>query len=204
MIAAIILAAGASTRMGENKLLIENKDGRPLIAGVTDAAIEAGLDPVIVVTGNDAERIGAALAGRSVRFAHNPRYRDGLAESLKTGLAALPDKIEGALICLGDMPDVATAHMTRVVSAFDPECGAAICVPTWQGRRGNPVLFARSFFAEMMTLSGDVGARGLIAANPGHVHEVPMDDDAVAIDLDTAEALSDYRERQQKKEPKPT
>ncbi len=204
MIAAVILAAGASTRMGENKLLIENDHGRPLIAGVTEAAIEARFDPVIVVTGHDAERIRAALDGFSVRFAHNPRYRDGLAESLKTGLAALPDKIEGALICLGDMPDVAMAHLNRVVSSFDPEGGAAICVPTWQGRRGNPVLFARSFFAEMMTLSGDVGARGLITANPDHVHEVPMDDEAVVMDLDTAEALSTYRVRQQKTERKPT
>ena len=195
MIAAVILAAGTSARMGTNKLLIEVDAGRPIVARVADAAIEAGLNPVIVVTGHEAERVRAALAGRLVRFEHNPRYVDGLAESLKTGLAALPDEAAGALICLGDMPDVNAAHMARIVSAFDPEGGGQICVPVWQGRRGNPVLFARRFFGEMMNLSGDVGARGLIAANPDSVREVPMEDDAVVTDLDTAEALSAYRRR---------
>ena len=195
MIGAVILAAGSSARMGTNKLLIEIDAGRPIVARVADAAIDAGLSPVVVVTGHEAERVRAALAGSLVTFAHNPRYKDGLAESLKTGLAALPDEVAAALICLGDMPDVDAGHMTRIVSAFDPEGGGEICVPTWQGKRGNPVLFARRFFGEMMNLSGDVGARGLIAANPDLVREVSMEDDAVVTDLDTAAAMSAYRKR---------
>lgn len=193
MIAAILLAAGTSSRMGQNKLLIEVEEGRPIVAHVADAAIEAGLKPVIVVSGHEADLVHRALEGRAVTFAHNPNYRDGLAGSLKTGLAALPADVDGALICLGDMPGVSANHIGRIVSAFDPEQGAAICVPTWQEKRGNPVLFARSFFADMMALSGDVGARGLIAANPGSVREVPMDDDAVVTDLDTANDVAAYR-----------
>jgi molybdenum cofactor cytidylyltransferase len=195
VIAALILAAGASTRMGANKLLIEGDDGRALVAGVADAAIEAGLNPVVVVTGHDADSVRAVLAGCPVRFVHNQQYKDGLASSLKTGIATLPDTTDGALICLGDMPDVTAQHMARIVAAFDPEKGAAVCVPTRQGKRGNPVLFGRRYFAEMMTLSGDVGARGLIAAHKNFVIEVPMDDDAVLTDMDTAEDLAAYRNR---------
>lgn len=194
MIAAIVLAAGMATRMGRNKLLI-SIDGSPLVCRVADAALETGLEPVVVVTGHEAEAIRRALAGRPVLFAHNPRFAEGLAESLKSGLAALPAEATGALVCLGDMPAVGAAHMSRIVAAFDPTGGGTICVPTHGGRRGNPVLFARQLFAEMGALSGDVGARGLMAKHPGLVREVPMDDDAVLTDLDTAESLTAYCQR---------
>lgn len=194
MIAAVILAAGLSSRMGRNKLLIELDDGRPMIAHVADAAIEAGLKPVIVVTGHEAENVQGVLKGCAVTCVRNARYEGGLSESLKAGLTALPESVDGALICLGDMPGVASGHMIRIVSAFAPEKSAAICVPTWRGRRGNPVLFARSFFAEMMALSGDVGARGLIKAHADQVIEVSMDDGAVLTDVDTDTDLKALRQ----------
>lgn len=193
MIAAVILAAGTASRMGRNKLLIEI-GGRPLIARVADAALGVGLTPVVVVTGYEAERVQAVLAGRAVRFVHNALYAEGLAGSLKTGLAALAPQTEGALICLGDMPGVTASHMRRIVAAFDPAHGAAICVPTHGGRRGNPVLIGRGQFGEIATLSGDIGARDVIARHADLVREVPMDDDAVLTDLDTAEELGRYLE----------
>ncbi len=193
MIAAIILAAGMATRMGKNKLLIEI-DGRPLVARVADAALGAGLTPVVVVTGHEADRMRATLEGRPVAYAHNPDFAAGMAGSLKTGLAVLPAETSGVLVCLSDMPDVSSAHIVRIVAAF-PADGRAIHVPTHRGRRGNPVLLGRPFFAEIQTLTGDVGARGLIAKHPDLVREVPMDDDAVLTDLDTAESLLAYRNR---------
>ncbi|MBE0529752.1 MAG: nucleotidyltransferase family protein [Rhodospirillales bacterium] len=193
MIAAIILAAGMATRMGENKLLVEIDD-RPLVARVVDAALGAELTSVVVVTGHEADRVRAALEGRPVSYAHNPDFAAGMAGSLKAGLAVLPAETMGALVCLGDMPDVSSAHISRIVAAFPPD-GRAICVPTRQGRRGNPVLLGRPFFAEMQALTGDVGARGLIAKHPDLVREIPMDDDAVLTDLDTAESWLAYRKR---------
>lgn len=193
MIAAIILAAGMATRMGENKLLIEI-DGRPLVARAADAALGAGLAPVVVVTGHEADRVRAALEGRPVTYAHNPDFATGLAGSLKAGLAVLPAETTGVLVCLGDMPDVSSAHLSRIIAAF-PADGRAIHVPTRQGRRGNPVLLGRPLFAEMQVLTGDVGARGLIAKHPDLVREIAMDDDAVLTDLDTAKSWLAYKNR---------
>jgi molybdenum cofactor cytidylyltransferase len=117
-----------------------------------------------------------------------------MAGSLKAGLAVLPADALGTLVCLGDMPDVSSAHISRIVAAF-PADGRAICVPTRHGRRGNPVLLGRPFFAELQALTGDVGARGLIAKHPDLVREIAMDDDAVLTDLDTAESWLAYRKR---------
>lgn len=193
MIAAIILAAGMANRMGENKLLIEI-DGRSLVARVADAALGAGLAPVVVVTGHEGNRVRANLEGRAVTYAHNPDFATGMAGSLKAGLSVLPAETSGALVCLGDMPDVSSAHMKRIIAAF-PADGRAIHVPTRHGRRGNPVLLGRPFFAEMQALTGDVGARGLMVKYPDLVREIAMDDDAVLIDLDTAESWLVYKNR---------
>lgn len=194
MIAAIILAAGLAIRMGRNKLLIDI-DGCPLICRVADAVLGAGVSPVIVVTGHESDRIREALKNQPITFTHNPDFAKGLAESLKTGLAALPAETDGVLVCLGDMPDISAAHVSRIVAAFDPADDAAICVPARNGKRGNPVLLGRQFFPEMRALSGDAGARGLIAKHADFVREVPMNDDAVLTDLDTAESLAAYRDR---------
>ena len=122
---------------------------------------------------------------------HNPDYASGLSSSLRRGLAALPEDIDGVLVCLGDMPRIAPPMVNRLIAAFNPLEGRAICVPTWQGKRGNPVLFARRFFAEMQEVAGDTGARALIGEHAEAVCEVPMDDDAVLLDVDTPEALAE-------------
>ena len=94
------------------------------------------------------------------------------------------------MVCLGDMPRVSPKAIDRLIAAFNPLEGRAICVPTWQGKRGNPVLFARRFFPEMLEVSGDVGARALIGEHAEVVCEVAMDDDAVLVDVDTPEMLA--------------
>jgi len=189
-VAAIVLAAGQSRRMGTVNKLLAEIDGLAMVARVVDAALASHADPVAVVTGHEADRVRAVLAGRPLVFADNRDFAAGLSTSLKVGLAALPDEVTAALVCLGDMPALKAGQLDRLIAAYDPVEGRAICVPTHLGKRGNPVLWDRRFFAEMAGLSGDVGARHLIGANAELVVEVEMDDDAVLIDIDSPAALT--------------
>lgn len=189
-IAALVLAAGQSRRMGPQNKLLAAVDGEPMIARVVDNVLASQARPVVVVTGYESASVREALAGRPVELVDNPRFADGLSSSLRCGLRALPPDVEGALICLGDMPRVTPDQLDRLIAAFNPVEGRAICVPTVQGKRGNPVLFARRFFEAMETVSGDVGARHLIGEAPDLVCEVEMADRGVLLDIDTPAALS--------------
>ncbi|HEM45676.1 MAG TPA: 4-diphosphocytidyl-2C-methyl-D-erythritol kinase, partial [Alphaproteobacteria bacterium] len=189
-IAAVVLAAGQSRRMGPQNKMLATVDGEPMIARVVDNVLASQARPVVVVTGYESARVREALAGRPVELVDNPRFAEGLSFSLRCGLRALPPDIEGALICLGDMPRVTPDQLDRLIAAFNPVEGRAICVPTVQGKRGNPVLFARRFFEAMETVSGDVGARHLIGEAPDLVCEVEMADRGVLLDIDTPAALS--------------
>jgi len=193
-IAAIVLAAGQSRRMGAVNKLLAEIGGKPMVAQVVDAALASQARPVVVVVGHEAEQVRAALAGRDVLFAHNPDYAEGISTSLRQGLRALPGGVDGALICLGDMPRVAPQQLDRLIAAFNPVEGRAICVPTVHGKRGNPVLFARRFFEEMESVSGDVGARHLIGESPELLCEVEMGDGSVLLDIDTPQALARVRD----------
>ena len=124
-----------------------------------------------------------------MRLVHNPDYAQGLSTSLMAGLAALPPQVDGAIVCLGDMPQVSAALIDRLLAAFDPERGSLVVVPTIEGKRGNPVVWSRRFVPDLMALEGDVGARHLIAAYADVVAEVPVDDAAALLDVDTPEAL---------------
>jgi molybdenum cofactor cytidylyltransferase len=194
-IAAIVLAAGQSRRMGRVNKLLAPVDGKPMVRHVLDSLAAAQAGPVVVVTGHDYAAVEAALPKKGFSLTHNPDYASGLSSSLRRGLAALPDNVDGVLVCLGDMPRVAPEVIDRLIAAFNPTEGRAICVPTWQGKRGNPVLFARRFFAEMQDIAGDTGARALIGEHSEVVCEVAMDDDAVLLDIDTPEALAEIASR---------
>ena len=190
-VAAIVLAAGQSSRMApRHKLLVQGVDGRAMVAQVVDHILASPARPVIVVTGHRESDIRAALAGRDVRFVHAERHAEGLAESLKAGLAALPEEAVAALVCLGDMPLVDGPALQRIVAAYDPDEGRLIVVPTHDGRYGNPVLWDRGFVPEMMQLSGDSGARALLRRHMDAIAELPMDDDSVLRDFDTPESLA--------------
>ena len=147
---------------------------------------------MIVVTGHQRERVEQALAGLKVRFVHNSDFAEGLSTSLKAGLAAVPAEADGAIICLGDMPQVRADMIDRLIGSFDPARGALIVVPVIAGKRGNPVLWSRRFFPELAALEGDVGARHLIGGYGEAVVEVPADA-AALVDIDTPEALSALR-----------
>ena len=191
-IAAIVLAAGQSRRMGaRNKLLIP-VDGKPMVAHAVDAVIGAGLAPVIVVTGHEREMVRAALRGRDVRIVHNQHFALGLSTSLVTGLAALPPDIDGVLVCLGDMPRVDAALVSRLKAALAPLEGRSIIVPTSNGKRGNPVLWSAEMIPEMRAVEGDVGAKHLIGQFEEAVFEVEIDGAAPLLDIDTPEALAAF------------
>ncbi len=191
-----MLAAGQSRRMGGDNKLLQQVDGRPLLLHALDAADGARAEPVVVVTGHQREAVEALLEERQVERVHNPAYADGLSTSLKAGLAALPADVDGVVVLLGDMPGVSAATIDRLIAAFDPTGGAAICVPSWRGKRGNPVLLARRFFPEIQEIAGDVGAKPILAEYPEQIRTVEMADDAVLTDLDTPEALAAYRARE--------
>jgi len=192
-IGAVVLAAGRSRRMGTVNKLLADVGGGTMVASVVDAALASRARPVVVVVGHQAEDVRAALTSRDVSFVDNPDFADGISTSLRAGLRALPEGIDGALICLGDMPRVSSQQLDRLIAAFNPVEGRAICVPTVRGKRGNPVLFARRFFEEMEAVSGDVGARHLIGELPELVCEVEMADDGVLLDVDTPRALKRLR-----------
>ena len=189
-VAALVLAAGRSTRMGGPNKLIAEIGGKPLVRIAAEQALGSRAKPVIVVTGHQRERVEAALAGLPVRLVHNPDFAEGLGTSVRSGIAAVPASADGAVICLGDMPQVDADLINRLIAAFAPEQGALAVVPTINGKRGNPVLWSRRFFPDLMALEGDIGARNLIGRYGEAVIEVPVTGQAALTDVDTQEALA--------------
>jgi molybdenum cofactor cytidylyltransferase len=192
-IAAVVLAAGRSTRMGGPNKLTAEINGKPLVRIAVEEALASRASPVIVVTGHEREHVEASLAGLDVRLVHNPQYADGLGTSLKAGVAAVPAEADGVVICLGDMPQVKAALIDRLIAAYDEEKGALVVAPTRDGQRGNPVLWSRRFFPDLMAVTGDVGARHVLASYTEAVVEVPVQEEGAFIDVDTPDALATAR-----------
>ncbi len=189
-VAALVLAAGRSTRMGAVNKMLAQIGGKPLVRIAAEQALASRARPVIVVTGHEREKVESALKGLPVRLVHNPNYVDGLGTSLKAGIAAVPEESDAVIVCLGDMPQVDAALIDRLIAAFDPERGGLVVVPSIDGRRGNPVVWSRRFFQDLMGIQGDVGARYLIGNYAESVVEVPVAGEAALTDVDTPESLS--------------
>jgi molybdenum cofactor cytidylyltransferase len=195
-IAAVVMAAGRSRRMApHNKLLVADRTGKAMIARVVDNVLSSNARPVVVVTGHQAEQIQHALGGRPVRYVHAADYADGLSASLKTGIAAVPEECAAAVVCLGDMPLVTGRMIDRLLSSYDPDEGRLIVLPTFRGKQGNPMLWDRRFFAEILQITGDSGARFLLGKHIEAVAEVEVADDAVLRDFDTTESLATLPQR---------
>ena len=188
-VAALVLAAGRSTRMGAVNKMLAEIGGKPLVRIAAEQAVASQAQPVIVVTGHEREKVEAALKGLPVCFVHNADYAEGLGTSLKAGIAAVPEEADAAIVCLGDMPQVDAALINRLIASFDPERGALVIVPSIDGRRGNPVVWSRRFFHDLMAIQGDVGARHLIGNYAEAVVEVPVAGEAALTDVDTPESL---------------
>jgi molybdenum cofactor cytidylyltransferase len=193
-ITAVILAAGRSTRMGGPNKLLAELAGKPLVRRVTEQALASSASSVVVVTGHQAAEVEKALAGLKVRFVRNPDFVAGLASSVRTGIAAVPADADGAVVCLGDMPLIDAGLIDRLIEAFAPDRGHFIAVPVSDNRRGNPVLWSRRFFNDLMTIDGDIGARHLIGKHNEAVAEVPVEGHGAFLDIDTPEALAAARQ----------
>ena len=189
-VAAVVLAAGRSTRMGAINKMLAEIGGKPLVRIAVEQAVSSCAQPVIVVTGHEREKVEAALKGLPVRLVHNPGFSEGLGSSLKAGIAAVPESADAAIVCLGDMPRVDAVLINRLIAAFDPEHGALVVVPSIDGRRGNPVLWSNRLFHDLMSIQGDIGARHLISSYAEAVVEVPVDGQAALTDVDTPESFS--------------
>jgi molybdenum cofactor cytidylyltransferase len=173
---------------GANKLLAE-LDGVPIVARAVDALLATRARPLVVVTGFEAARVRAALAGRPLEFVHNPEPAAGLSGSLRAGIAALPD-VDAAVVCLADMPWVRPAHVEALIAACEASPARPICAPSFEGRRGNPVLWPARHFAALAALRGDSGARALLEAHAAELCSVPVADAGVTRDVDTPAALA--------------
>jgi molybdenum cofactor cytidylyltransferase len=197
----VLLAAGRSTRMGGPNKMLADANGQPLVVHAVNAALASQAVEVVVVLGNMADQVKAAIAAAAptgrLRFVVNPDFAQGLSTSVRTGIAALGKDIDAAIVQLGDMPGVTSSLLDRLMAAFSPVEGRSICVPTVAGKRGNPVLWARRFFAEMSKVEGDTGARHLIGEHADLVCEVEMTGEAAITDIDTPEALAAWRARAQ-------
>ena len=158
-----------------------------MIAGVVDAATEAGCSPVVVVAGFDEPAIRKALEGRKVHFVSNPGWELGLAGSLRAGISALPGAVDGALIMLGDMPLVKASTLQALKTSFIAGGSERIVYPTWEGQQGNPVLFPARFFDDLLNLQGDRGAKALLKKHAADTVAVPVKSREVLLDCDSEE-----------------
>lgn len=192
-IAAVVLAAGGSTRFGQPKQLLDWQD-TPLVAHVADVALVAGLDPVLVVLGAHADEVRSVVDDLPVEAVMNWRWADGLSTSVQTGLAMLPPTIDGVLFIQCDQPLLSPDLLRRLV-ARHRETEAPIVYPVFAGRRGTPALFARSLFRELAAVRGDEGGRSLIQRHQDQVATVEVDDPDLLADVDTPEDYARLRAR---------
>lgn len=189
-VAAIILAAGSSRRMGDvNKLLMEWR-GKTILSHVVGTSLKSVACETIVVTGHENEAIARELAGYDVRLIHNPRFDEGLSTSLIAGIKALGAEVAGAAILLADMPDLKMETLNALINAFEEAGEPSICAPVCGARRGNPVTWPREFFPDILQLSGDRGARDLMATYKDRVQEVGVEDNGVLMDFDSPDDIT--------------
>jgi molybdenum cofactor cytidylyltransferase len=191
-VAALILAAGASLRMGRPKQLLD-WEGQPLVRAAAEVALAARLDPLLVVVGGAQAQVEEALAGLPLQIIANPDYAAGQSTSLRAGIAALGQDADAVVVLLGDQPFVTAAIVEQLVAEWQASA-ALIVAPTYAGQRGNPVLFAHAVFPELLAIQGDQGARAVLAANRARIHLVAFDDPRPLADIDTPEDYERLRD----------
>ena len=189
-VAGIILAAGKSSRMGKMKLLLD-VHGKPMLGHVVESALHSALDEVIVVLGSEHERILESIDFKGATVVFNPDFLKGQSTSLKAGIAAVGESCDAALFLLGDLPLVDSGVIDAVLQKHKAT-RASIVVPVFAGKRGNPVLLARSLFPMVLALEGDIGAREILAAHEDLIETVDVEHDGILFDVDTWE---DYLSR---------
>ena len=195
-VSAILLAAGESRRMsGINKLMLAVQ-GEPLLRHTVKALLASRLGEVVVVLGHQAEEARILLHELEVRTVVNSHYREGQMSSVHCGLEALTRPCDGVMICLTDQPLLTAQDIDALIDAFGQR-GGSIIVPTYEGRRGNPIVFAYAHRAQILGGGRNLGCKRLIERNPDLVRTVEMDTDHVVFDLDTPEDYARLQARLQ-------
>lgn len=189
-VAVIVLAAGQSTRFGDENKLLSLIDGEPMIVHCTNIPLRAGVGEVIVVTGHEALSIEKALKDLPVKTVRNVTPEAGMGTSLAAGANAIRSLPETVMIMLGDMPLLKVETLQKLISDFAPETGHDIVVPVQDGRRGHPVLFSATYLPKLCALSGDAGARSILRDHPERVRAVKVDDPGTRYDIDTENDLN--------------
>jgi molybdenum cofactor cytidylyltransferase len=189
---AVLLAAGQSTRMGQKNKLLLKINGIPLVRRTAINILNSNVVSLTVVTGFDEEEIVNALTGLNVNFVGNPDFREGLSSSLKAGLADLSPSPSAVIVCLADMPKIQPRYINRLLDQYNPAKGYDICIPTNNGKRGNPVLIGRRLFKDVFETSGDIGAKMLLQQYPDNILEVEMGTDDIHLDLDTQDEFKNF------------
>jgi molybdenum cofactor cytidylyltransferase len=187
-ITAIVPAAGLSSRMGQNKLLMPFA-GKSLIERAVDTLMTSGVDEIVVVLGHEANLVRSRLEGKSVHFVDNPDYRAGLSTSVRAGMEAAPKGADAMMIYLADQPLLEADEVRRLVLAFAEakRAGKSIVVPFFCNKRGNPVILDASYREMVLDVVGDAGCRRIIKRHPEQVFAVQMETDHVVRDVDTPE-----------------
>jgi molybdenum cofactor cytidylyltransferase len=175
--------------MGASNKLLLPIEGKPMLIHVVEAVLASGLYAVRVVTGHEAGSVHELLQDYALELVHNENFSQGLSTSLRSGLGSLDQDTEAALVCLGDMPWVRAGHLQSLVDRFAADRPGPICVPVYNDRPGNPVLWPRRFFAAISRLRGDVGARSLLGQYGNEVAQVEIADDGVTLDVDDRDAF---------------
>ncbi|GMV93666.1 MAG: molybdopterin-guanine dinucleotide biosynthesis protein MobA [Candidatus Hydrogenedentota bacterium] len=185
MIAAIVLAAGESRRMGRQKLVLPYGD-KTVIEHIVSQVLTSEIAQTIVVTGHDVQAVEAALLGKPVTFVENPRYKDGMLTSIRAGLQAVTPAAEGFMIVLGDQPSIDAPTIDQLIAGFRA-VEKGIVVPLYEDDTGHPIIISMSYRGDVMTKFDDTGLRGLIYGHPEHVHRLPVQAPGVLRDMDTPE-----------------
>ena len=189
---AVLLAAGRSERMGRNNKLLLNVDGIPLVRKSAINILNSNVTSMTVVTGFDENKIVNALSGLNVNFVKNINFREGLSSSLKAGLANITPTPSAVIICLADMPKIQPEHINRLLENFDPLRGLEICIPTNNGKRGNPVLIGSRFFPYIFETSGDFGAKQVMKQHSDKIVEVEIGTSDIHFDIDTQDEYENF------------
>ena len=192
---AVLLAAGRSERMGRNNKLLLNVDGIPLVRKSAINILNSNVKFMTVVTGFDENKIVNALSGLNVNFVKNINFREGLSSSLKAGLANITPTPSAVIICLADMPKIQPEHINQLIENFDPLKGWEICIPTNNGKRGNPVLIGSRFFPYIFETSGDFGAKQVMKQHSDKIVEVEIGTSDIHFDIDTQDEYENFTTR---------
>ncbi len=183
-IVALVLAAGKSTRIGMNKLLLD-MDGQAVVEWVVDALLGSKVTGIILVVGYEGERVQRRLRGKDVLVVRNLEYEEGMAASIREGIHHIEEGSHGVLIALADHPLVKSETIDQLIDAYQDTKKGIVC-PTYRGKRGHPVIFnLKRYKKALLQLRGDIGGREVVEAHRDDLLEIAVDSPGVVKDIDS-------------------